>query len=57
MQIGNTVRVHVEPRPVERWTTEGDYSDDPEFRARFQQWLGEVWAEKDRRLEAMATAP
>ena len=53
----DTVRVHVERRPVERWTTEGDYSDDPEFRARFQQWLGEVWAEKDRRLEAMATAP
>jgi 1-acyl-sn-glycerol-3-phosphate acyltransferase len=52
----DTVRVHVQRRPIERWTTEGDYSEDPEFRARFQQWLGEVWGEKDRRLEAMRVA-
>lgn len=51
-----TVRVHVLRRPVERWTTEGDYGDDPVFRERFQRWLGELWAEKDRRLEAMAVA-
>jgi 1-acyl-sn-glycerol-3-phosphate acyltransferase len=52
----DTVHVHVERRPIERWTTAGDYSEDPEFRARFQQWLGEVWGEKDRRLEAMRVA-
>jgi 1-acyl-sn-glycerol-3-phosphate acyltransferase len=51
-----TVRVHVLKRPIERWTTEGDYGDDPAFRARFQQWLGEIWTEKDRRLEAMSVA-
>ena len=51
-----TVRVHVLKRPIERWTTEGDYNDDPAFRARFQQWLGEVWADKDRRLETMSVA-
>ena len=50
----DTVRVHVQKRPIERWTTEGDYSDDPEFRARFQHWLAGLWADKDRRLEAMA---
>ena len=53
----DAVRVHVMERPVERWTTEGDYSEDAGFRARFQAWLGEVWREKDARLEAMAVAP
>jgi 1-acyl-sn-glycerol-3-phosphate acyltransferase len=51
-----TVRVHVLKRPIERWTTEGDYGDDAAFRARFQRWLGELWAEKDQRLEAMSVA-
>ena len=51
------VRVHIQKRPIERWATEGDYSEDSHFRARFQQWLGEIWAEKDQRLEAMAVAP
>jgi len=48
-----TVRVHVERRPIEAWTTAGDYTNDPEFRRRFQAWLGELWAEKDQRLESM----
>jgi 1-acyl-sn-glycerol-3-phosphate acyltransferase len=48
------VRVHVAKCPVERWTTEGDYSEDAEFRARFQQWLAQLWSDKDRRLDAMA---
>jgi 1-acyl-sn-glycerol-3-phosphate acyltransferase len=48
-----TVRMHVLKRPVERWTTEGDYGEDPAFRARFQAWLGNVWSEKDARLAAM----
>jgi 1-acyl-sn-glycerol-3-phosphate acyltransferase len=48
------VRVHVLPRPIEPWTIEGDYTNDPAFRARFQQWLGQVWSEKDGRLESMA---
>lgn len=50
-----TVHVDVRKRPIERWTTEGDYSDDADFRARFQAWLAEVWAEKDRQLDAMKT--
>ncbi len=53
----DTVRLHVERRPVEAWTTAGDYSTDAEFRARFQQWLAGIWAEKDARLDAMLAAP
>ncbi len=28
----------------------GDYESDPEFRKRFQQWIGDFWAQKDRRI-------
>jgi hypothetical protein len=52
-----TVRIHVTRRPVEAWTTLGDYANDAAFRARFQQWLGHLWHEKDGRLEAMAATP
>ncbi|MGI9246907.1 MAG: acyltransferase [Steroidobacteraceae bacterium] len=50
------VQVDVQQRPVERWTVEGDYSNDPVFRARIQQWLGDWGAQKDRRIEAMLLA-
>jgi 1-acyl-sn-glycerol-3-phosphate acyltransferase len=35
---------------------EGSYETDADFRRRFHQWIAELWAEKDRRLEAMLTA-
>lgn len=40
----------------------GDYEADPEFRARYQAWIGELWARKDRRIgellaEAAARTP
>ena len=47
------IRVHVERRPIEAWTTAGSYQDDEAFRRRFQQWLGELWQRKDARLAAM----
>jgi 1-acyl-sn-glycerol-3-phosphate acyltransferase len=28
----------------------GDYEANPEFRARFQKWIGELWAQKDQRI-------
>jgi hypothetical protein len=51
-----TVRVHIERRPIEDWTIRGDYASDEAFRRRFQAWLGDLWREKDRRLEVMAGA-
>jgi 1-acyl-sn-glycerol-3-phosphate acyltransferase len=47
------VHMHVLRRPVEPWTTVGDYGEDAAFRARFKKWLADLWAEKDERLEAM----
>jgi 1-acyl-sn-glycerol-3-phosphate acyltransferase len=39
----------------------GNYESDPEFRKRFQDWIGQLWADKDRRIaelkaEAAATS-
>jgi len=48
-----TVRVDVGRRPIEAWLSAGDYSSDPAFRARFQEWLGGVWADKDALLDRL----
>jgi 1-acyl-sn-glycerol-3-phosphate acyltransferase len=47
----NEVRVIVQHRTIPDWASRGDYEDDPEFRARFQTWIGELWSEKDQRLQ------
>ena len=28
----------------------GDYENDPVFRKRFQDWIGQLWTAKDRRI-------
>lgn len=28
----------------------GDYENDPEFRKRFQEWIAQLWAQKDQRI-------
>jgi 1-acyl-sn-glycerol-3-phosphate acyltransferase len=50
------VRVHVERRAIESWTTAGDYAADEAYRHRFQDWLGRLWAAKDARLDATLPA-
>jgi 1-acyl-sn-glycerol-3-phosphate acyltransferase len=50
------VSVTVERRPIEPWTTAGDYTEDEEFRRRFQAWLSGIWADKDRKLEELANS-
>jgi 1-acyl-sn-glycerol-3-phosphate acyltransferase len=40
-----TVIVHEQPLPAEMIA--GDYSNDPEFRGKFQGWVTELWEEKD----------
>jgi len=35
----------------------GEYESNPEFRARFQQWVGEMWAQKDRRISELRQDP
>ena len=42
------VRVH--NRPIPAHLLQGDYEQDPAFRAAFAQWLQDVWREKDAQI-------
>ncbi len=48
----NDIKVRVNVIPV---TSEvlGDYFQDMEFRAKFQDWLNDLWAEKDQRIHKL----
>lgn len=46
------IDVIVTQRPIPAWTSQGDYQEDPEFRARFQEWISNLWREKDELIEA-----
>jgi hypothetical protein len=50
-----TVTVDVRRRPIDEWMSAGDYAGDPEFRARFKEWLAGIWAEKDALLDRLRT--
>lgn len=50
-----TVRVHLQLRPLPEGAAGSDYENDPVFRAAFQAWLNDLWAEKDARLAAWAS--
>jgi 1-acyl-sn-glycerol-3-phosphate acyltransferase len=43
------VIVHVRSLPLTRELI-GDYYSDPDFKAHFQQWLNNLWSEKDRMI-------
>lgn len=45
--------VHVEQRVIPHEFLEGDYTGDAEYRARFRDWLTEIWLEKDALLDQM----
>lgn len=50
------VVVDVQRRPLPVRQAAGDYVGDGDFRGRFQEWIGKIWAEKDARLAAMLAA-
>jgi len=50
------VTIELSARPIEPWSTVGDYSQDELFRRRFQQWLAALWSAKDARLEQLLAA-
>jgi 1-acyl-sn-glycerol-3-phosphate acyltransferase len=47
------VHVRIRERPIPADLVAGDYENDGDFRARFQAWLNELWAEKDADIAAM----
>lgn len=44
------VKVHIRVMPIESGLL-GDYQNDAEYRASFQQWVNQLWQEKDKRFE------
>lgn len=51
------IRVDLRLRPVPKDLLGGDYENDRAYRARFQQWLNGLWAEKDARIDALLAQP
>ena len=49
------IRIHVRQIPIPPEML-GDYSEDGEFRNRFQAWVNQIWREKDALLEQMHTS-
>ncbi len=47
------VVVEVRAREIEPWIVSGDYVNDREFRRQFHRWLGDIWTEKDARIDAL----
>ena len=50
------IRVDVRQLHIPDELQGGDYENDPEFRARFHQWIARLWQEKDARISAMRVA-
>jgi 1-acyl-sn-glycerol-3-phosphate acyltransferase len=47
------IRVHVRRLPIPERLRGGDYQDDPDFRLGIQEWVNQLWQEKDATLEAL----
>jgi len=47
------VRVHVRELAIPKDLLGGDYENDPVYRARFQQWVSDLWNEKNAMITRM----
>jgi len=47
------VVVDIRSRELSSELFAGDYANDPAFREVFQQWVNELWSDKDERIEAL----
>ena len=53
--LGEVPRIAVNLRRIEipEWVQGGDYEDDLEYRKRFQNWVDDIWKEKDQLIDEM----
>lgn len=53
--LGEVPRIAVNLRKINipDWVLGGNYEDDAEYRERFQQWVHQIWTEKDQLIEKM----
>lgn len=47
------VTVRVRPLPVPQHLVQGDYAGDPAVREAYQQWVHQLWLDKDAQIEAL----
>lgn len=47
------IRVSIRTLPLSRAPAAEDYAGNPELRARFQQWINDLWDEKDRTMDQL----
>ncbi|MBC5767101.1 acyltransferase [Ramlibacter albus] len=50
------IGVNIRELPVPEALCTGDWSSDAAYRARFQQWLAQLWQEKDELLDSLLAA-
>jgi len=48
----SNVKVIIRQQIIPEWASQGDYENDAAFRERFQQWVNELWTDKDALLAA-----
>lgn len=46
------IQVIITEREIPTWAATGDYQEDPEFRQRFQDWITQIWQDKDDLITA-----
>ena len=47
------VIIDIRVAKLDDWLVSGDYAADEQFRARFQQWMSGLWAEKDQLISSI----
>jgi hypothetical protein len=50
------IRVSIRRLPIPEHLRGGDYLDDPEFRRRIQEWVNQLWSDKDEVLDRLLPA-
>ena len=48
-----TVIVDIRTRELDPALWQGDYENDPAFRQTVQNWVNQLWREKDRRIHEL----
>lgn len=53
--LGDVPRIAVDLRKIDipEWVLGGNYEDDAEFREKFQNWVDQLWTEKDQLIDRL----
>ena len=47
------VIVDIQTRELDPALSQGDYENDPQFRQQVQNWVNQLWTEKDQRISEL----